>query len=315
MLLTIACLLMRWVPGPAVLVFRGDLANDAELVGAENYVTSCDLRMLMDQSAEPVAPAQLSGQPVHVRLRAGRVPGAVRGDRGGGRRHAGAVCERVIRRARGGTCPLRTLWLPRTMSHVLSWSSSAGPGTVSSTFGCASSLRLGTVGGRDPTLHLPRTLGGIVLFARHPQAEGFGQFDQEALDLLRISDRLVCYRFHDVRGRATYAAQSIEIPSTFGVIFQQIVMTQISYWSSQARAGAHARNISLVGGGIVRPSASWRSSWRSASHASPLVRRDSSSGESTFTASRRSSCATSGPCGARLLDLVWAACRVGIIAE
>jgi hypothetical protein len=81
MLLTIACLLMRWVPGPAVLVFRGDLAKDAELVGAGNYVTSCDLRKLMDQSAEPVAPAQLRGQPVHVRLRAGRVPGAVRGDR------------------------------------------------------------------------------------------------------------------------------------------------------------------------------------------------------------------------------------------
>ena len=53
-------LLMRWLFGLVALVFRGDHAKDAELVGAENCVISRDLRIFMDQAAEPV-PAQDPG--------------------------------------------------------------------------------------------------------------------------------------------------------------------------------------------------------------------------------------------------------------
>src|SRR5438034_3310311 len=48
------------------------------------------------------------------------------------------------------------------MSHGLTWSHTAGPGAVSSTFGCADTSRSGTVGTRDPTLRLP----GIAANAR-----------------------------------------------------------------------------------------------------------------------------------------------------
>jgi hypothetical protein len=47
------------------------------------------------------------------------------------------------------------VWVPRTVSHGLTWPHTAGPGAVSSTFGCADTSRSGTVGTRDPTLRLP----------------------------------------------------------------------------------------------------------------------------------------------------------------
>src|SRR6266496_4463108 len=54
------------------------------------------------------------------------------------------------------------LWVPRIMSHGLSWPHSAGPGASCSTFGCASTSRSATVGACDTTLRLL----GIAAHAR-----------------------------------------------------------------------------------------------------------------------------------------------------
>jgi hypothetical protein len=42
--------------GPFCKVFAGHQPFAADTVGAENVVTSCDLRVLVDQSAEPITP-------------------------------------------------------------------------------------------------------------------------------------------------------------------------------------------------------------------------------------------------------------------
>ena len=113
---------------------------------------------------------------------------------------------------------LQRRWVPRTMSHVLSWSSSAGPGALVRRLAARASharALLAAVTLRFTYLALLRLLGWIALFAWSDLAKG--------AEILILRHQIAVLQRHVKAPRPTWADRAI--------------LSALTCWGSSTRSG------------------------------------------------------------------------------